>query len=102
MGRVLLAGESDESLQALLDARERRQFTALTEQDDERLRQRILEVRAQGWALVEGRRLLQPRSMAGRMDAPRKHRGGIGGRLSLGGPQAPPVSVGAFGVEQPR
>ncbi|BDE69953.1 MULTISPECIES: IclR family transcriptional regulator domain-containing protein [Delftia] len=53
MGRVLLAGESDESLQALLDARERRQFTALTEQDDERLRQRILEVRAQGWALVD-------------------------------------------------
>ena len=53
MGRVLLAGESDESLQALLDARERRQFTALTEQDDDRLRQRILEVRAQGWALVD-------------------------------------------------
>lgn len=53
MGRVLLAGESDESLQALLAARERRQFTALTEQDDARLLQRILEVRTQGWALVD-------------------------------------------------
>lgn len=53
MGRVLLAGESDASLQALLAGRERRQFTALTEQDDEQLLQRILQVRAQGWALVD-------------------------------------------------
>lgn len=53
MGRVLLASESDESLRALLAARDRRRFTALTEQDDEKLLQRILEVRAQGWALVD-------------------------------------------------
>jgi IclR family pca regulon transcriptional regulator len=53
MGRVLLASESDESLRALLAARDRRRFTALTEQDDERLLQRILEVRSQGWALVD-------------------------------------------------
>ncbi|MEX8193905.1 IclR family transcriptional regulator domain-containing protein [Comamonas guangdongensis] len=53
MGRVLLAGEGDEVLRALLDARERRSFTALTEQDDERLLRRILEVRTQGWALVD-------------------------------------------------
>jgi IclR family pca regulon transcriptional regulator len=53
MGRVLLAGESDESLHALLAARDRRRFTALTEQDDARLLQHILDVRAQGWALVD-------------------------------------------------
>ncbi|MEG0053893.1 MAG: IclR family transcriptional regulator C-terminal domain-containing protein [Comamonas sp.] len=53
MGRVLLAGESDASLQALLAGRERQRFTALTEQDDEQLLQRILQVRAQGWALVD-------------------------------------------------
>lgn len=53
MGRVLLAGESDASLQVLLAGRERQRFTALTEQDDEQLLQRILQVRAQGWALVD-------------------------------------------------
>lgn len=52
MGRVLLAGESDASLQTLLAGRERQQFTALTEQNDEQLLQIILQVRAQGWALV--------------------------------------------------
>lgn len=53
MGRVLLAGESDAALQALLAGRNRQQFTALTVQDDEQLLQRILQVRAQGWALVD-------------------------------------------------
>lgn len=53
MGRVLLANESDESLGALLAARDRRRFTALTEQGDAKLLRRILDVRAQGWALVD-------------------------------------------------
>ncbi|WP_051303021.1 IclR family transcriptional regulator domain-containing protein [Comamonas composti] len=53
LGRVLLAGESQESLQALLAARDRQHFTALTEQDDQALLGSIARVRAQGWALVD-------------------------------------------------
>jgi IclR family pca regulon transcriptional regulator len=54
MGRVLLAGQADDDLEAYLAQARLVRRTAATEVDRERLREAILAVRAQGWAWVDG------------------------------------------------
>lgn len=52
MGRVLLAGLSDDRLQALMATRPREAFTRYTLMEDGALLQAIAQVRSQGWALI--------------------------------------------------
>lgn len=52
MGRVLLAGLSDDRLQALMATRPRESFTRYTLMEDGALLQAIAQVRSQGWALI--------------------------------------------------
>ena len=52
-GRVLLAGQSDEWLQAYLKVAELRPITARTISTPERLEAEIERVRKQGWAMVD-------------------------------------------------
>ncbi|NYE18251.1 IclR family transcriptional regulator domain-containing protein [Microbacterium immunditiarum] len=54
MGRVLLAGLSDDEADAALEASARRSLTPLTKTDTGALREELAHVRAQGWALVDG------------------------------------------------
>jgi IclR family pca regulon transcriptional regulator len=54
MGRVLLAGQSDEWLDGYLAAAQLRPLTSRTITDAPRLRSEVLQVRRQGWALVDG------------------------------------------------
>ena len=54
MGRVLLAGLSDEELVGYLDAAKLLRLTSATVTDRGRLHEAILAARAQGWAWVEG------------------------------------------------
>jgi len=53
MGRVLLAGQSDEWLDGYLATVELRRLTARTVTDVEALRAEVLAVREQGWAFVD-------------------------------------------------
>ncbi|WP_299454748.1 IclR family transcriptional regulator [uncultured Pigmentiphaga sp.] len=53
MGRVLLAGLPDDEIDAVLAQSDLRAHTPLTETDPVRLKQAILAVREQGWALVD-------------------------------------------------
>jgi len=53
MGRVLLAGQSDDWLDGYLATVKLRQLTARTIADPGRLREELLRVREQGWALVD-------------------------------------------------
>lgn len=53
MGRVLLAGLSDEDLDAYLDAVELKRLTVRTNSTPVALKAEIQKVRAQGWALVD-------------------------------------------------
>ena len=53
LGRVLLADVPGDDLRRLLQARDRRQFTRFTVQDDEALLAQIEQVRTQGWCLLD-------------------------------------------------
>ena len=54
MGRVLLAGLSDDALDAYLASATLKPLTGATLVDRERLRRRILQARAQGYAWIDG------------------------------------------------
>jgi IclR family pca regulon transcriptional regulator len=53
MGRVMLAGMSDDDLDAYLDRVRPAALTTRTVTDPETLRRHVLDVRDQGWALVD-------------------------------------------------
>ncbi len=53
MGRVMLSALPDDELDAALRRADIRQHTRRTVTDIDTLRQRILDVRAQGWAIVD-------------------------------------------------
>jgi IclR family pca regulon transcriptional regulator len=53
MGRVLLAGQSDEWLSGYLASANLRRLTLYTVTDPDELRAELLQVRTQGWALVD-------------------------------------------------
>jgi IclR family transcriptional regulator, pca regulon regulatory protein len=53
MGRVLLAGQSDDWLDGYLASAELRPITRHTIADAQRLRAELVRIRAQGWALVD-------------------------------------------------
>ena len=53
MGRVLLAGQSDEWLSGYLASASLRRLTLHTVTDPEELRAELLQVRAHGWSLVD-------------------------------------------------
>ena len=53
MGRVLLAGQSDEWLSGYLASASLRRLTLHTVTDPEELRAELLQVRARGWSLVD-------------------------------------------------
>ncbi len=53
MGRVLLAGQSDDWLDGYLASTTLRSFTPYTVVEPARLRAELLRVRAQGWAMVD-------------------------------------------------
>lgn len=52
MGRVLLAGQPPQQVQALLDSCPREQFTRFTRTGDAELLEAIAQARTQGWALI--------------------------------------------------
>ena len=52
LGRVLLAAQPDEQVQALMDRCPRSQFTQLTQTSDEALWAAIRQTRSQGWCLL--------------------------------------------------
>lgn len=54
LGRVLLAGQSDEWLESYFERLELRQITPRTIPDVRELREELLRVRDQGWAFVDG------------------------------------------------
>lgn len=53
IGRVLLAGLSDEQIEAYYDKFELRRFTDATITDLGRMKEELLQIREQGWALVD-------------------------------------------------
>jgi IclR family pca regulon transcriptional regulator len=64
MGRVLLAGLSDDELERFLDETQLERYTDNTITDPDRLREAVLEARVQGWALADQELELGLRSAA--------------------------------------
>ena len=67
MGRVLLAGQSDDEIDAYLARAELRPLTGRTVTDPAALRAMVMDVREQGWALVDQELEDGVRSVAARL-----------------------------------